>query len=178
MLWPTITKRAVPSLPARNALVGLIPQESQQNPQDAIQRIPQETSFSQIRTRLVRQLRQRAQIGNNCPRIGLTHVVDVHRRPKRFALRPCSFLEDPFSLFLRKTWEARERRSAICPIGDRLHRHDPDWRALEPSMPVQLALGVPGRVAFGAFCNLFHQVAPRFNFACFWRSGALLCPAH
>ena len=71
----------MPHLPAEDGLVDLIHLELQQNPQDAIQRIPHETSFRRIRTQLVRRLLQRAQISNNCLRIGLIHVVDVHRRP-------------------------------------------------------------------------------------------------
>jgi len=27
--------------------------------------------------------------------MGRIHVLDVHGRPERLALRPCSFLEDP-----------------------------------------------------------------------------------
>jgi len=42
-------------------------------------------------------------------------MVDVHGRPECLALRPCSLLEDPLSLFLRKAWEAGERRSAVPP---------------------------------------------------------------
>jgi hypothetical protein len=168
----------MPHLPAEDGLVGLIHLELQQNPQDAIQHIPHETSFRRIRTQLVRRLRQRAQVSNNCLRIGLIHVVDVHRRPQRFALRPCSFLEDSFSLLLRKAWETRERGSAVRPIGDRLHWHDPDWRALEPGMAIQFALRVPRRVAFGAFCNLFGQVPPTFDLACFRRSCARACATH
>lgn len=97
----------------------------------------------------MRRLRQRAQIGNNCPGIGLTHVVDVHRRPQRFTLRPGSFLEDPFSLFLRKT---RKPVSA-------------------GARSAQLGIGFTGMIQIGAPCSQACRSSSPCAFRGVWHSA-------
>src|ERR1700739_1803527 len=94
----------------------------------------------------------------------MPHVIDMHGWPQGPALRPCSFFEDSFALFLG-IGKSNQRRSAVCPIGDWLDGHDPDWSALEPRISVQFTASVPRGVTFGALCHLFDQITSPFDLA-------------
>src|SRR5437016_2515128 len=124
---------------------------------------------------LVWGLRQGTQIRDNRLRIGMAHVIDVHRWAQGLALGTCPLFKDTFSLLVGHARKARQSRSAVRPISDVLHGHDPDWRSLQPSVAIQLTLGVPRGMTLGAFCHLFDKIPAAFDFACVRRARARLC---
>src|SRR5580658_4493830 len=128
------------------------------------------TSFVRIERNRLLQLssaffpRKRFEVGDDCSSIRGSHVVDVHRRAEYFALRPGPIFQNPLHLLVRETRKTGNCGNVICPICDVLHRHDPNWRTLQPRLRLQIPVRIPGGMALRTFGHFFNQVLTALNF--------------
>jgi hypothetical protein len=102
--------------------------------------------------------RQRFEVGNDGFGICLGHVVGVHGRTKNLTLRVDSFFKDSLHFHVRETRQTCKRGNVIRPIGYGTHRHDPDGRALQPRVRVEVTRGVQRSVALGTFRHFLDKV--------------------
>src|SRR5579862_798232 len=120
--------------------------------------------------------RQRAQVSDNGLRVGVIHVVDVHRWLDGQPVRTNSLLENLLALFFGELFESRQARRIHGPIRVVVNGRDPDWRALQTPRLIQIAAAIPRRVALLAHRHVLNQIPPSFDVATLLRGGRrLLC---
>ena len=84
------------------------------------------------------------QICDDRLRIRMIHVVDVHGRAQNFAFRTSALLQDAEHLRIGEARQAGKGRHVIGPILDGANGSNPDRRALQPRLWIQVSLRIPG----------------------------------
>ena len=102
------------------------------------------------------------------------HVVDVHGRTNRLAIRANSFFEDIHAVLIGIAAESGDGGGTLGPLRIGVNGGDPDRSALHPVLAVELALRVARRVAFGAFGDFFDEIFSALNLRFLGRGGGFL----
>jgi hypothetical protein len=112
---------------------------------------------------LAMRRRKRFEVCDDGFRVGGFHVVRVHGKAKHFILRANSLFEDMFDLCFGVAAECSDGRNFIGPIGNVTHGSNPDGRALQPSMFIDVAVGVTRGMAFTALRDFLDEILAAFD---------------